>query len=138
MIARYRQMPRGRPGMPSWILAQNLLLRHRFWAAELLICGPQQLRYCQPATDFGLRGDNQTIATSHDFWTAEFLEFRATTTARLQTRDRFWIARRQPNYCKPAKDFDPRALPRQQPAASSLLRGERFVRYETLLSLTRI
>jgi len=55
MVARNRRMPRGRPGMPSWSLAQNLLLRHRFWAAELLICGPQQLRYCQPATDFGLR-----------------------------------------------------------------------------------
>jgi len=35
-------------------LAATQLLRHRFWAAELLICGPQ-LRYCQPATDFGLR-----------------------------------------------------------------------------------
>ena len=99
MIARYRRMPRGRPAMTSCSLAQTELLRHRFWAAELLICGrrsfaianlreildcaaatellqlsktiglqsfqnsgPKQLHDCQPATDFGLRDDNQTIA----------------------------------------------------------------------------
>ena len=55
MIARNRRMPRGRPGMLSCSLAQTELLRHRFWAAELLTCGPQQLRYCKPAKNFGLR-----------------------------------------------------------------------------------
>ena len=54
MIARYRRMPRGRPAMPSWNLAATELLRHRFWAAELLTCGPQQLRYCESATNFEL------------------------------------------------------------------------------------
>ena len=138
MIARYRRMPRGRPAMPSCSLAANQLLRHRFWAAELLTCGPRKLCYCEPATDFGLRSHNQTIATSHSFWAAELSEFRAKTNPLLPARDRFWIARRQPNYCKPAKNFDPRALPRQQTAASSLLRGQRFVCYETPLSPTRI
>ena len=138
MIARYRRMPRGRPAMTSCSLAQTELLRHRFWAAELLICGPQQLRYCKPAKTFGLRSCNRTIATFQNYWTAELSEFRAKTAALLPARDRFWIARRQPNYCKPAKDFDPRALPNQQTAASSLLRGERFVCCETLLSPPRI
>jgi len=41
--------------MLSWNLAATELLRHSFWAAELLTCGPQQLRCCKPATDFGLR-----------------------------------------------------------------------------------
>jgi len=103
-----------------------------------LTCGPQQLRYSKPATTFGLRSHNQTIATSHSFWTAELSEFPAKTAALLPARDRLWIAQRQPNYCKPAKDFDPRALPGQQTAASSLLRGQRFVCYETTLSPTRI
>jgi len=64
MIARYRQMPRGRPGMPSWSLSATQLLRHRFWAAELLTCGLQQLRYCKPETNFGLRSHNRTICES--------------------------------------------------------------------------
>ena len=110
MIARYRQMPRGRPGMPSWSLSATQLLRHRFWAAELLTCGLQQLRYCKPetnfglrshnrticesATDFGLRGHNRTIATSRDFWTAELLEFQSQVCARrhfLSFRGLHWV-----------------------------------------------
>ena len=138
MIARYRPMPRGRPAMTGCSLAQTELLRHRFWAAELLICGPQQLRYCEPAKTFGLRSRNRTIATFQNYWTAELSELRAKTAALSRICHRFWIARRQPNYCKHAKDFDPRALPNQQTAASSLLRGERFVCCETLISPTRI
>ena len=138
MIARYRRMPHGRPAMTSCSLAQTKLLRHRFWAAELSICGPRKLCYCEPARDFGLHSRNRTIATFQNYWTAELSEFRAKTAALSRICNRFWIARRQPNYCKPAKDFDPRALAGQQTAASSLLRGERFVCYETLLSPPRI
>ena len=138
MIARYRPMPHGRPAITSWNLAETQLLRHRFWAAELLICGRRKLCYCEPARDFGLRSHNRTIATFQNYWTAELSEFRAKTAALLPARDRSWIARRQPNYCKPAKDFDPRALPGQQTAACSLLRGQRIIRNETLISTTRI
>ena len=89
MIARYRRMPRGRPAMTSCSLAQTELLRHRFWAAELLICGRRKLCYCEPARDFGLRSRNRTIATFQNYWTAELSEFRP----------------KELHYCQPATDF---------------------------------
>ena len=46
MIARYRRMPRGRPAMPSWDLAETQLLRNRLWTAELLTYRLRQLDNC--------------------------------------------------------------------------------------------
>ena len=104
MIAQYRPRPRGRPAMTSWSLATTQLLRHRFWAAELLICGPQQLHYWELAAAFGLRSHNRTFAN----W-RKILDC-VTTTELLRTCGIFWVAQQQPNYCEPAKDFD---LPNQ-------------------------
>jgi len=82
MIARYRRMPRGRPAIFSWSLTATELLRHRLWTAELLICVPQQLRYCKPATNFGLRAPLKR---------REFATVRFNDLFDMKRRFRYWI-----------------------------------------------
>ena len=136
MIARYRRMPRGRPAMPCWCLAKTQLI-----ATQILGCRALDF----PATTTALFANLQQILGC------------AATTELLRTCERFWIAQRQPNYCKPAKDFGlpaPRQvcyceqskpnfattfmLPNYQTAASLLLGWQRLIRNETRLSLSRI
>ena len=84
MIARYRPMPRGRPAMTSWNLAENPTI-----ATQILDCRAFDLR---PTT-------TALLQTCERFWVAR------RQPNYLRTCESFWAARRQPNYCELAKGF---------------------------------